>query len=126
MALYEVAGLFGTLVAETILASVHVRAHQQAGHMDASDLIKILQKHLARRGPSTYGLGTPNVGTESSWRPQLAIAHAKIRYVSASAEPTQKFAPKPTPRGIGFGGYVWLLRITLRLSSSTHRCLHHQ
>ena len=23
--------------------------------MDASDLIKALQKHLARRGPSTYG-----------------------------------------------------------------------
>src|SRR5467141_1522202 len=36
----EVAVLFGTLVAETILASVHVRAHKQAGHMDASGLIK--------------------------------------------------------------------------------------
>src|SRR6266853_4960840 len=36
----EVAVLFGTLVAETILASVHVRAQKQAGHMDASDLIK--------------------------------------------------------------------------------------
>jgi hypothetical protein len=55
VALYEVAHLFGTLVAETILASVHVRAHQQAGHMDASDLIKTLKKYLARRGPSTYG-----------------------------------------------------------------------
>src|SRR5260370_29050923 len=43
VALYEVALLFGTLVAETILASVHVRAHRQAGHMDASDLIKALQ-----------------------------------------------------------------------------------
>ena len=43
VALGEVAVLFGTLVAETILASVHVRAHQQAGHMDASDLIKALQ-----------------------------------------------------------------------------------
>jgi hypothetical protein len=46
---------FGALVAETILASVQARAHKQAGHMDASDLIKALQKHLARRGPSTYG-----------------------------------------------------------------------
>ena len=55
MALYEAALLFGTLVAETILASVQARAHKQAGHMDASDLIKALQKHLARRGPSTYG-----------------------------------------------------------------------
>ena len=54
MALYEAALLFGTLVAETILASVQARAHKQAGHMDASDLIKALQKHLARRGPSTY------------------------------------------------------------------------
>ena len=43
MALYEVAILFGTLVAETILASAHVRAHEQAGHMDASDLIRALQ-----------------------------------------------------------------------------------
>jgi len=43
MALHEAAILFGTRVAETILASVHVRAHQQAGHMDASDLIKALQ-----------------------------------------------------------------------------------
>jgi hypothetical protein len=55
MALYLVALLFGTHAAETILASVRVRAHQQAGHMGASDLIKALQKHLARRGPSTYG-----------------------------------------------------------------------
>lgn len=44
VALYEVAHLFGTLVAETILASV--RAHKQAGHMDASDLIKALQTIL--------------------------------------------------------------------------------
>jgi hypothetical protein len=52
----KVAGVFGTRVAETILASVHVRARQQAGHMDASDLIKPCRKTLARRGPSTYGV----------------------------------------------------------------------
>src|SRR3982074_1441300 len=46
----EVAVLFGTLVAETILASVHVRAHKQAGHMDASDLIKTLQNTLRGGG----------------------------------------------------------------------------
>src|SRR3981189_892937 len=45
----EVALLFGTLVAETILASVHVRAHKQAGHMDASDLIKTLQTPCKER-----------------------------------------------------------------------------
>ncbi len=50
MALYEVAYLFGTFVAETILASAHVRAHKQAGHMDASDLIKALQNTLRGGG----------------------------------------------------------------------------
>src|SRR5829696_2081013 len=54
VALHEAAHLFGTLIAETILASVPVRARKQAGHMGASDLIKALQ-NLARRGPSTYG-----------------------------------------------------------------------
>ena len=50
VALYEVAVLVGTLVAETSLASVHVRAHKQAGHMDASDLIKALQHTLQGGG----------------------------------------------------------------------------
>ena len=36
----ETAALFGTHVAETILASGHVRPHQQAGHMIASDPIR--------------------------------------------------------------------------------------
>src|ERR1019366_855331 len=52
---YEVAHLLGTLVAETILASVHARAHKQAGHMDASDLIKALQNTL-------QGEGRPHMG----------------------------------------------------------------
>jgi hypothetical protein len=55
VALHEVAHLFGTLIAETILASVHVRARKQAEHMGARDLINAAAKHLARRGPSTYG-----------------------------------------------------------------------
>ena len=50
----KVAGVFGTRVAETILASGLNRPHQQAGHMDASDPIRP-QKTLAARGPSTYG-----------------------------------------------------------------------
>ena len=37
-----VVDLFGPLVAETILASVHVRTHPKAGHMDASEWIKSL------------------------------------------------------------------------------------
>jgi hypothetical protein len=43
LARYVVALVLGTLVAETILASVQSWAHRQAGHMDASDLIKSLQ-----------------------------------------------------------------------------------
>ena len=48
MASIQAAVLFGTPVAETILASVHVRAHRQAGHMNASDPIEAL--HNALRG----------------------------------------------------------------------------
>jgi hypothetical protein len=59
MALYEVAMLFGTLVAETILASVHVRAHRQAGHMDASDLIGTLQNASRGGGRPHMELGRP-------------------------------------------------------------------
>ena len=51
----EIAALFGTPVAETILASGHMRSHQQAGHMTASDPILTLAVPLASRGPSTYG-----------------------------------------------------------------------
>jgi hypothetical protein len=54
-ALYEVAHLFGTLIAETILASVHVRTRKQAEHMGASDLINAAAKYVSGRGPPTYG-----------------------------------------------------------------------
>jgi hypothetical protein len=50
----KAASVFGARVAETILASVHMRAQQQAGHMNASDLVTA-QSHLAGAGPSTYG-----------------------------------------------------------------------
>ena len=46
----QAALLLGTRVAETILASVHVRARQQAGHMDASDLIRALPKQPCQEG----------------------------------------------------------------------------
>ena len=52
VALYKVVRLFGTPVAETILARAHVRAHQQAEHMDASDLIKTLQSGSAHNHPA--------------------------------------------------------------------------
>lgn len=44
----EVAAVIGTWTADTILASAHMRARQQAGHMSASDLIKLL--HTALQG----------------------------------------------------------------------------
>ena len=102
MALYLVALLFGTLVAETILASVHVRVHQQAGHMGASDLIKTLQIHLARRGPSTYGSWTapvlgahsPNSGT----RCRGAVHSNRPGTSASSPRPT---ASTTTPPAIG-------------------------
>ena len=68
MALYAVALLFGTRVAETILASVHVRAHPQAGHMDASNLIKALQNTLRGGGRPHMGLGRNAMQTlPTSW-----------------------------------------------------------
>ena len=43
----KVEKLLGTRVAETILASGHVRPHPKAAHMEASDPIKnICRKHL--------------------------------------------------------------------------------
>ena len=52
---------------ETILASVHVRARKQAGHMGASDLIKALLNTLQGGGrPHTV-----NVGLRASGRKAL-------------------------------------------------------
>jgi hypothetical protein len=65
VALYEVALLFGTLVAETILASVHVRAHKQAGHMGASDLIKALQNTLQGGAVHIWEMDSPRYS--SAW-----------------------------------------------------------
>ena len=53
------------LVAETILTSVHVRMRQQAGHMDASDLIRALaQTALPGGGRPHMDLG---FGTTGAW-----------------------------------------------------------
>src|SRR5579872_1476624 len=51
----DAAALFGTRVAETILASGHCRPRQKAGHMTANRRAHTLPKTLASRGPSTYG-----------------------------------------------------------------------
>jgi hypothetical protein len=63
--------LFGTRVAETILASVHVRAHQKAGHMDASDLIKSLPDIL--RGGARPHMGQKNLPTISHYFADKAV-----------------------------------------------------
>jgi len=52
-AVLDIASMFGTRVAEPILAGGHVNRHQ-TGHMIASDPIRCCQA-LASRGPSTYG-----------------------------------------------------------------------
>lgn len=78
----EAAKLFGTCAAETNLASACKQAHQQAGHMCASDPIKLSLSTLVRRRPSTYagplpthnrtltsGLRTPVSGRAASEEP---------------------------------------------------------
>jgi hypothetical protein len=57
VALHEATMLFATLVAETILASAHVLAPQQAGQVDASDLIIAQQNSLRGAGRSQMELG---------------------------------------------------------------------
>jgi len=51
----KVEALLGTRVAETILASGHVRPHTKAAHMDASDPVKISAENACKWEPSTYG-----------------------------------------------------------------------
>ena len=51
--------MFGTRIAETILASVHVRARKQAEHMDASDLIKALQSPCEEGAVHIWEIGLP-------------------------------------------------------------------
>jgi hypothetical protein len=60
--------VFGTRIAETILASVHVRARKQAGHMDASDLIRALPKITLRGG------GRPHMESRYSLCGSIGIA----------------------------------------------------
>ena len=53
----DIASVFGTRVAETILAAVNVRPRQQTGHMIASDPIRTLQKLLQATGRPHMGPG---------------------------------------------------------------------
>ena len=58
----KVAALFGTRVAEPILASGHVRPHQQAGHMIASDPIHTPHTFLQAGGRPHMGSGSRDPG----------------------------------------------------------------
>src|SRR4051794_13210737 len=103
VALYKAANLFGTLIAETILASVHVRARKQAGHMDASDLINAAAKHLARRRPSTYG--------ECDCRADFGDVDAAVgpRFLPADAVRPGKAGADPDGVGRRGNGLDWTM-----------------
>ena len=73
VAVLQVARLFGTPVAETILASAHARAHRQAGHMDASDLIKALQNILRGGGRSLIASPLSTAFTNFDWCRQTGV-----------------------------------------------------
>ena len=98
--LLSVAKLFGTLVAETILASVHVRAHQQAGHMDASDLIKTLQNTLRGGGRPHMG-GSCRHGKSRLWSGKRLkpVANPRTERIDHRRRfrPTAKPTPSPIP-----------------------------
>jgi hypothetical protein len=72
----KVANLFGTRVAETILASVLVRAHQKAGHMNASDPTATLQTILQGGGRS---LITPPLSIASFFLLLPSRGHGSLR-----------------------------------------------
>jgi hypothetical protein len=88
--------LFGTRVAETILASVHVRAHQQAGHMGASDLIKSLHKNLAGRGPFSNRV--------SLVKPKMSAFQPSFHCQSLRDETSLVLRPPRFPAGLGRNG----------------------
>ena len=60
------------------------RLHQQAGHMTASDQIgSSLHKHLAGRGPSTYG-SRLKAGMTTGYRRQHRVATQIHRHAATS------------------------------------------
>ena len=94
----KVAGVFGTRVAETILASVHVRARQQAGHMDASDLIKTLQKDPCEEG--AVHIWVP-VGADRDPRRWRAFSVRSATYAEISRGPTSELIHNHAGRAAG-------------------------
>ena len=102
--------LLGTHRADAILASGHMRLHQQAGHMTASDPIKTLSNTLARRGPSTYDMCAASdaahmprarMGVRGSGPIQdhaLEAPVAKLVFLIPSQSPLRHLSPVTFPR----------------------------
>ena len=90
----ETAALFGTPVAETILASGHGRPHQQAGHMIASDPIRSLPQ-LLQAG------GRPHMGPGSSLAPPTSVSrfahHCMRSLVRDTDHPSCRHATSRSP-----------------------------
>ena len=74
---------------------------QQAGHMGASDLIKTLQIHLARRVPSTYGSWTWSSATTNAGSGQTTLRPTSP---PLSTWPTICSASLPAKTHSGSGG----------------------
>lgn len=81
-----VASLFGSHAAEPILASVHVRAQQKAGHMNASNrMTRTDFVNLARRGPSTYGTWWPWTRTRGTKKEPVDGDHRIFAFLTCLA-----------------------------------------
>src|ERR1700730_5142436 len=69
--------MLGTRVAETILASARVRAPQKAGHMSASDPIKIYRNPL-REGGRPH-MAPRRDGSPDCWQTDVPVACRRPR-----------------------------------------------
>jgi hypothetical protein len=87
VALYEVAHLFGTLIAETILASVHVRAHKQAGHIAV---------HI--RSTRSSACRSDSLGTSQPSRPLMDRSSTKSPITKASISVRKKHSSASSGR----------------------------
>jgi hypothetical protein len=90
----ETAALFGTPVAETILASGHGRPHQQAGHMIASDPIRSLPQLLQAGGRPHMGPGSSladarSAGTREGGRARSRISARRHRPIASTTPPAR-------------------------------------
>ena len=101
MAFYLAAMLFGTPVAETILASVHVRARPKAGHMEASDLIKALQTPCDEGAVHIWVLCARRSGRSAATGPPAAMFYySRDRKGEHPAAPSGRIRPgcsRPMP-----------------------------